>query len=339
MSNDQTTTRRNIADLQAGQRVDDEIYRVSQKDLRTTTNGSLYIHAVLADGTGEMLGRMWSATQEVYESIPEGGLLHFRGRVESYKGNRQFIIDGLRAVERGSVDPRDFLPATKQDVDLLWDRVKEILRTIENRDVLALVGKFVNDEAFVTGFRNAPAATQMHQAYIGGLLEHTHNLLRLAEVVCPLYPRISRDLIVAGIFLHDAGKLRELVYDTNFEYSNEGQLVGHIVMCVTWVHDRCRELERETGQPFPSDVELALKHIILAHHGRYEFGSPRLPATPEAFIVHYLDNLDAKLAMCFEAIDADPDPASDWTSYVRAIETRVFKPDVMGIREQDRASS
>lgn len=324
--------RRSLADLQAGDRVEDQVFRIAQKDLRTTTNGSLYIHAVLADHTGQMLGRMWQASQEIYASIPEGGLLRVRGRVENYKGNRQFIIDGLRAIEPGSVDPRDFLPATTADVGALWSELKDILRTIQHADLLALVGKFVNDPAFEASFRTAPAAVQMHHAYLGGLLEHTVNLLRLADVVCPLYPQVSRDLVLTAIFFHDAGKTRELTYATNFEYSNEGQLVGHITQVVLWVHEKCRALEQETGRPFPAEVETALKHIILAHHGKYEYGSPRLPAMAEAFVVHYLDNLDAKLAMTFEAIAADPDEDSDWTAYVRSIETKIFKPDVMGVR-------
>lgn len=324
--------RRNVAKLQPGERVE-EVYRIAQKDLRTTTTGSLYIHAVIADGTGQMPARMWQATQETFDGIPDGGLLLVRGRVENYKGNRQFIIDGLRAIEPGAFDPAEFLPKTRHDVAVLWDEVKQSLRAIRNRDLLALVGKFVQDQRFAESFKRAPAAVQMHHAYIGGLLEHTRNLLRLATVVCPLYPQVSADLVLAGIFFHDAGKVRELRYETNLEYTNEGQLLGHIVQCVLWLHDKCRELEHETGQPFPPDIEMALKHIIVAHHGKYEFGSPRLPATAEAFMVHYLDNLDAKLAMTAEAIAADTDPSSDWTAYIRSIETRVFKPDVMGVRK------
>ncbi len=332
-----TSEPRTITSLQVGERIQDAIFRVAQKDLRTTSNGSLYIHVVIADGTGQMLGRMWNATQDVYDSMPDGGLLHFRGRVESYKGNKQFIVDGVRAVEPGSVDPTLFLPATRHDVDALWNRIKEILRSIENRDVLALISKFVNDEEFVAAFKRAPAAVQMHHAYLGGLIEHTHNLMRLADVVCPLYPRVSRDLVLAALLLHDAGKVRELAFETNLEYTSEGQLIGHITQCVLWIHEKCREIEQETGHPFPDQVETVLKHIILAHHGKYEFGSPRLPALPEAFVVHYLDNLDAKIAMCFEAIDGDSDAASDWTGYVRAIESRVFKPDVLGVRPETGA--
>ena len=332
MSQSKPPERRHVADLQAGERIEDQVYRVAQKDLRTTTNGSLYIHAVIADATGQMPARLWQASQELYDSMPEGGLLRFRGRVENYKGNRQFIIDGVRAVEPGSFDPAEFLPASPHDVDVLWNQIKERLRQVKHRDLLALVGKFVNDPEFVRDFKRAPAAVQLHHAYVGGLVEHTYNLLRLAEAVCPLYPHVSSDLVYVGIFLHDAGKVRELRYDTNFEYTSEGQLIGHISQCLLWVHDKCREIERESGTPFPPDIETCLKHLILAHHGKYEFGSPRLPATAEAIMVHYLDNLDAKLAMIFEAIAADNDAASDWTGFVRALESRVYKPDVMGVR-------
>lgn len=327
-----TKPRCTVAGLQPGQRIEDEIYRVAQKDLRTTNNGSLYIHVVIADATGQMLARMWNATQEIYDSIPDGGLLHFRGRVESYKGNRQFIIDGLRCIEAGTADPADFLPCTKCDTAALWAEIKEMLRTIENRPLLLLVSRFVNDPAFAQAFQRAPAAVQMHHAYIGGLVEHTRNVLRLATAVCPLYPRVSRDLVLAAIFLHDAGKTRELAYETNFEYTSEGQLVGHIVQCVLWLHEKCRDVERELGEPFPAGLELSLKHLVLAHHGKYEFGSPRLPATPEAFMLHYLDNLDAKLAMTLDAIDGDPDATSDWTPYIKGLETRVYKGDPCGVR-------
>ncbi len=314
-----------IDELQPGARVEDQVYRIQQKDLRTTTSGSLYIHAVLADGSGQMLGRMWNASQEIYDSIPEGGLLMVRGRVENYKGNRQFILDGVKTVEPGMFDPADFLPRTRHDADAMWAEVKGILRSIENRDLLALIGKYINDPEFARDFRRAPAAITFHHAYLGGLVEHTRNLLRLAHVVCPLYPQISRDLVIAGVFLHDAGKTRELTYDANFEYTPGGQLLGHIVQGVLMLRDRIAELELETGQPFPADIELALQHIIVSHHGKFEFGSPRLPAIAEAIVVHYLDNLDAKVNMVFDAIEQDNDPNSAWTPYVKALETKVYK--------------
>lgn len=333
-----TTTpvqRHSVADLKAGQRIEDELYRIAQKDLRTTSTGSLYIHAVLADATGQILGRMWNASQEIYDSLPEGGVLWFRGRVESYKGTPQFIIDGVRAAEPGSFDPTAFLPATGQDVAAMWEELKTILRTVQNPHLRALVARFVNDAEFAAGFQRAPAAIAYHHAWLGGLLEHTLCVLRLAQVVCPLYPKVSRDLVLVGVLLHDAGKVRELGYQTNFEYTSAGQLVGHITQAVLWLREKCAQIAAETGQPFPPEIEMALQHIILAHHGKYEFGSPRLPATPEAIMVHYLDNLDAKLSMAFEAIASDTDAAREWTEYVRALETKVFKPDVMGTRPKD----
>jgi 3'-5' exoribonuclease len=332
MTTSQQTTRRNVSDLKPGERLEDQTFRIAQKELRTTSNGSLYIHVVLADATGEVLGRMWNASQEYYDAIPEGGFMAFTGRVESYRGKPQFIIDGGRPVDQRTFDPSDFLPATKGDVDAMWQEVKEILRSVRQPDLLALVGKFINDETLAAGFRRAPAAVAMHHAHLGGLLEHTLSLLRLARVVCPLYPRVSQDLVLAGILLHDIGKVQELAYSTNFEYTNEGQLIGHITQAVLSIHDKCAQVSADTGRPFPPAIEMALKHIILAHHGKYEFGSPRLPATAEALMIHYLDNLDAKLTMMFEAIDGDPDKQSDWTSFVRALETKVFKPDVMSDR-------
>lgn len=332
MTTANTSRRRTIAELQPGERIDDQIYRIAQKDLRTTSNGSLYIHAVLADKTGQLLGRMWNASEAIYASMPEGGFLHFRGRVESYKGNRQFIIDGVRQTEAGAVDLTYFLPSTERDVEEMWARLQEILRGIENRDLLALVGKFIKDEPFAANFKRAPAAVEIHHAFIGGLLEHTLNLLELALLVIPRYPKVSLDLVLAGIFLHDAGKTHELAYDTNFSYTADGQLIGHIVQAVLWVHEKAAEVEDETGRPFPRPIETALKHIILAHHGKYEYGSPRLPATPEAVAIHYLDNLDAKLYQYVNAIEKDNDDEKEFTDYVRSLETRIYKPDVMGIR-------
>jgi 3'-5' exoribonuclease len=327
MAKSDTGLHRAITDLSAGQRLDDEIYLIIQKDLRTTSNGSLYIHAVLADRTGQLVARMWNASREIYDSIPESGLMHVTGRVESYKGKPQFIIDGLRTVDPGAADPSDFLPSSAGDVEQMWQRVVEILRAVKSPDLLALLAKFIRDEKFVTAFKRAPAARTNHHAHLGGLLEHTLSILELAVVVLPRYPDLSADLVLTGVFLHDAGKTAELSYETNFAYTNEGQLVGHIVQTAIWIAQKAREIESETNKPFPPDLLTTLQHIIVAHHGRYEFGSPKLPATAEAIMVHYLDNLDAKLTMVFEAIESDLDEASDWTGWVPALETRVFKPD------------
>ncbi len=318
-------THRDLAGLSAGDAVRDELYLVLQKDLRQTSNGSLYIHAVLADRSGQMVARMWNASQEIFDSIPASGLVRVTGHVETYRNKPQFIIDGLRAADEEGIDPAAFLPASEHDPDAMWERLKQILRTIEDRDLLALVGRFINDDTFAERFRRAPAARSNHHAYLGGLLEHTLSVLELALLVLPRYPRVNRDLVLAGIFLHDAGKTAELNCETNFDYTVEGQLLGHIVQAVCWVHEKAREIERETGRAFPREILVPLEHIIVAHHGRYEFGSPRLPATAEALMVHYLDNLDARMNMVFGAIDAGTDETAEFTDWVHALDTRVYR--------------
>lgn len=329
-----------IDQLQPGELLADQVFLISKKDLRTTTNGGMYIHLVLMDRTGQLLGRIWNATQPQYETIPDGGFLRVRGRTESYKGSLQFIVDGMRAAEAGSFDVGDFIPRTKHDIDEMWNRMMAILRTVKHPMLLALVKEFVKDETIAAGFRRAPAAVQNHHAYIGGLLEHTLSVLELATRVLGKedasgshYPQISRDLVLVGIFLHDIGKTAELTADTNFSYTNAGQLMGHITQAAIWIDRKCADVEQAVGKPFPEDLQNMLTHIVLAHHGTYEFGSPRLPSCPEAFMVHYLDNIDAKLNMCFTSMNEAKSAENDWTEYVKPLETRVFRKDVMGVRE------
>ena len=317
-----------VAELRAGDRLEDEVFAVRSKDLRTTTQGSLYIHAVLVDRTGQLVARQWQASEAMFEQMPEAGFMHFKGRVENYKGNLQFIIDGMRRAEEGDYDVADFLPATEKNIDEMWTRLVEIVGSIKHPDLSALAQEFLADEQMMTAFRRAPAAAVMHHAYIGGLLEHTLNVLELAVRVIPLYPKMSLDLVILGIFLHDMGKLKELTHATTIGYSDEGQLVGHIAMAVVWIDQKTRAVSERSGKPFPDQLRAMLQHIILSHHGKYEFGSPKLPATPEAIAIHYLDNLDAKVQMFLSEIERDADPASHWTNYNRALETRVYKRGV-----------
>lgn len=330
------STHRFIGELQPGEQITDDIFLVSQKDLRSTTNGGLYIHLVLVDRSGQLLSRIWNATQEMYATIPEGGFIRVRGRAESYKGNLQFIIDGIRPATPDLFDVADFLPATKQDVDELWNRVLKVLRTIKNPALLELIKAFVKDESIVTAMKRAPAAVQNHHAYIGGLLEHTCSLLELGVRIFGAsgdpqdshYPEVNRDLVLAGLFFHDIGKINELAYETNFVYATAGQLLGHITQAAILIDRKASEIERESGKPFPRDLLEVLTHIVLAHHGTYEFGSPRLPACPEALIVHHLDNIDAKLNMAFSCIEESKNEPGDWTEYFKPLGTRIYKKHI-----------
>lgn len=320
-----------IADLKPGQRLDDVVFLIRSKDLRTTTEGRLYIHAVLVDRTGQIVARMWQATEGMYRAMPEGGFMRFKGRVENYKGNLQFIIDGILIADPGTYSVADFLPTTERDREKMWKRLVEILRGIKNGDVLALVEAFLADKALMERFQAAPAAATMHHAYIGGLLEHTLNVLEVALRVIPLYPKLNLDLVLAGVFLHDIGKSKELTFETNIAYSDSGQLLGHIVQATMMIEQKADALAA-SGKPIPDRLRWELQHIVVSHHGSYQFGSPKLPAIPEAVAVHYLDNLDAKVNMFLSEIENHPDPASRWTNYNRALETRIFKPDPTGTR-------
>jgi 3'-5' exoribonuclease len=332
-----------IEDLQPGEMIADQVFLISKKDLRTTTNGGLYIHLVLMDRTGQLLGRVWSATQQQYDAIPEGGFLRVRGRTESYKGSLQFIVDAMRSAETGTFDIGDFIPRTKYDIEEMWNRMLAVLRTVKDPSLLALVKEFVKDEAMVAAYKRAPAAVQNHHAFIGGLLEHSLSVIELATRILGKnddsdshYPHISRDLVLVGIFLHDIGKTAELTADTNFSYTTAGQLIGHIGQAAIWIDRKCAEVEQATGKPFPEDIQNVLTHIILSHHGAYAYGSPRLPACPEAFVVHHLDNIDAKVNMSLTAIADARNADSEWSEYVKPLETRIFKKDVMGVRRQKK---
>lgn len=331
-----------IENFKAGETFEDRVFLVSQKDLRTTSNGSLYIHMGFVDKSGQVLGRIWQATQQMYNIIPEGGFIAMRGRVESYKGNLQVIGEAIRPLKRDDVDLAAFLPSTRFNVNEMWEKVLGILRTVENKHLLALIKAFVSDNALVEQFKRAPAAITNHHAYIGGLLEHTCSLLGLATRIFGAdgkagshFPEVSRDLVLVGLFLHDIGKTTELTYDTSFAYTTTGQLVGHITQAAIWIDRKAEEAGKAMGEPFPSDLKDLLTHIVLAHHGTYEFGSPRLPACPEALAIHYLDNLDAKINMAMTNIEDSRNDDSDWTQYVRPLESRVFKKDVMGVRSGD----
>ncbi|MBI1827449.1 MAG: HD domain-containing protein [Planctomycetes bacterium] len=321
-----------INEIKAGDRLEDEVFLVRSKDLRTTTQGGMYIHAVLQDKSGQLVARAWQATQQMFDEMPEGGFLRFKGRAENYKGNLQFIIDALRKAEPGSYESADFIPTTRADLNAMWSRLREILGQIKDANLVALIQEFLADEELMTDFRKAPAAATMHHAYIGGLLEHTLAVLELARLVVPRYPMLSVDLVLTGVFLHDIAKARELCFDTAISYTDDGQLLGHITQAVILIEKKSEAVAAKTGRPFPEQVRWALQHIVLAHHGKYEFGSPKLPAIPEAIVVHYLDNLDAKVHMFLNEIENDKDAASRWSNYNKALETKVYKPDVMGIR-------
>ncbi len=316
--------RRFINQLVAGEMID-QVFLVRDKDLRTAKNGSLYLLCTLGDRTGALPSRMWQTSESIYNSLPLDGFVQVKGRTEDYKGTLQLVIDALRPYSAEKVDLADFLPITQLDIEQMWSELLEILRAIKDPKLRALVKKFCEDRELVAAFKRAPAAMTLHHPFIGGLLEHTLGVAKSAKAVLPLYPRVNADLVLAGVFLHDIGKTAELSAGTSMNYTDRGQLIGHITIAVIWIAEKAKQVADDSGEPFPQKTIDLLQHIVLSHHGTMEFGSPRLPAIPESFLIHYLDNLDAKIWMTTHHIDNDPDPKASFTSYCRELETRVYK--------------
>jgi 3'-5' exoribonuclease len=200
-----------------------------------------------------------------------------------------------------------------------------LLRKMRDPHLLNLAECFLVDDDFMRKFSRAPAGVKNHHAYLGGLIEHVVNLMELVARVAPLYPALNADLLLMGAFLHDAGKIDELVYERDFAYTDEGQLLGHVVMAVSMLDKKLRETERLAGEPVPEELVLRLKHMIVSHHGQYEFGSPKLPMTLEAVALHHLDNLDAKLHSFEQLIRDDPNVESGWTNFHHSLGRKLFK--------------
>ncbi|MEJ5260320.1 MAG: HD domain-containing protein [Anaerohalosphaeraceae bacterium] len=315
-----------IKDIQPNQQIND-IYLVSQPILRNTTRGDLYIAMFLSDKTGKLNSRMWQATEEIYQQIPPEGYVHIRGKSELYQGALQIVINDIQPVDPSKVNPADYMPRTEKDVAQMYKEMLGILAQIENEPLRNLVSAFVKDTELMKQFCTAPAAMQMHHNYLGGLLEHTLNMLKVAKAVFPMYPKIQKDLVIAAVFLHDIAKTQELSYKVSIGYTDQGQLLGHIIQGCQMIAQKADKLAQE-GKPVPQEILDNLLHIVISHHGLPEFGAVKVPATPEAFMVHYIDNLDAKMNQTTTLIENDPGEGN-WTSYQKSLETKLYRNRVL----------
>jgi 3'-5' exoribonuclease len=317
-------TRRYVNQLINGDAVD-EPFLVADKQLRANRQGNLYLHLELRDKTGSVSARLWNATEGLARTFEPGDFLHVRGKTQLFQGALQIILSHVEPVDSSRVEPDDFLPQAARNIGKLTAKLRELMMTVTNPHLRGLVECFLIDEEFTRKFTTAPAGVKNHHAYHGGLLEHVITLLTIADRIVDLYPELDRDLLMTGIFLHDIGKIDELSYDRAFAYSDEGQLVGHLVMGVEMLRDKVERTADLTGEPFPNELLLRLKHMIVSHHGTHEFGSPKLPMTLEAVALHYLDNLDAKIHAVTREIRDDPSRESSWTPFQQNLGRRLFK--------------
>ena len=307
-----------------------DIFLASDKQLRTNKNGNLYLMMKLSDRTATITGMMWNANDQSYRIFENGDYIQVDGTTQFYNGAMQMIVNHVAKASTGEVNEEDFLQLAGADVDRMFARVAEILRGMSNFPLRNLAECYLVDEALVEKFCTAPAGIKNHHAYRGGLLEHVLNLMEVVLAVAPRYPQINQDLLLCGAFLHDLGKIDELHYDRDRGYTDEGQLIGHLVMGVVTLEKKIQEAEKLSGEPFPEELTLQLKHLIVSHHGQYEFGSPKLPMTLEAMALHYLDNLDAKIHSFLQVVDEDANADSVWTTYQPSLGRKLYKGELPG---------
>lgn len=314
-----------IGELRRDDRVD-QVFLVTSRELRQTKGGKPFIQATLQDKTGQMKAMMWDAGQAVAADMGPESFIKARVRVEEYQGSLQMVIDSFSPVDRGQVDLDDFLLHSEKDLGKLWEDTLGHLRKVKDRALLGLIKEFVADEELMERFRSAPAAMGMHHAYVGGLLEHTENMLATALHVLDGYPQLNADLLLTGTFLHDIGKTAELSYTTSIQYTDSGQLLGHLIQGTLMLQDKAKLAGEHLAGEFPVKLLDQLMHIILSHHGQYEFGSPVLPATAEALVIHYLDNIDAKLNGLSQVLGAALEGDGNWTRWLKMFERRMYNP-------------
>jgi 3'-5' exoribonuclease len=269
----------------------DGFFLVLMKQQRMTKNNKPYLNLILADKTGQMEARVWDPSDpRIVRDFERGDVLKVRGCVTRFDDRCQIKVDQLRKAQTGEAALTDMLPATLLDVGELWGRVQATVESITNHDLKRLLEALLGEPEIARAYREAPAARQLHHAWLGGLLEHVVSLLGLAEKVAQHYPLLDRDLLITGVILHDIGKIRELTWATGFDYSVEGVLLGHIQMGVDLVEKTIAGLPN-----FPERLRTLVLHLILSHHGKLEFGSPKLPMIPEALALNFVDDFDAKM--------------------------------------------
>ncbi|MBL8817982.1 MAG: HD domain-containing protein [Planctomyces sp.] len=314
-----------VKELKDGDNVN-QIFLLADKQLRANRNANLYLLATLRDRTGVISGLMWNVAEDSVQHISAGDYVRVRGKVQVFQGGLQMIVVQMDSAPESEVDPEEFLVKPQANVGPLLTRLKELMDSLESAPLKLLAECILEDPSLVDDLCAAPAGVKAHHAYQGGLIEHIVGMAEVADRISELYPSLNRDLLLLGVLLHDLGKIRELCWDPTLSYTDEGQLLGHMNIAIEILNEKLLIARSRPGgqQILPEDV-LRLKHMILSHHGTLDFGSPRVPMTPEAIALHLIDNLDAKLHEFTRTIADDPNTQSPWTPYSPRIERRLFK--------------
>jgi 3'-5' exoribonuclease len=298
-----------IASLADGQVVS-TFFLVREKEVRTSVrSGKSWLELTLADRSGTIPAKMWDNFEVPAKAFECDDVVHVCGRVKVYNGQKELALDQIHPAAGGDYDIADFLPHTKEDVERLYASVQSAVAGMKNPWLRQLLRSVIDDPDLAPRLKRAPAAMTMHHAYLGGLLEHIVSLTHLAAAVSAHYPELDPDLLLAGVVLHDIGKTEELRYVRGIDYSDHGRLLGHIMIGARLVREKCNQIPG-----FPPPLAVLVEHLIASHHGKHEFGSPSLPQIPEAVMLHFLDEVDSKMAGMRATLEASADgDAGNWT--------------------------
>jgi 3'-5' exoribonuclease len=305
-------------------------FLAAEKNMAFSQKGSPYLTVKLKDKTGELESKVWENAIEFDQLFKKGDIIFIEGRAATYKNSIQISVINIKKISWDEIDPADYLPCVKGDVHAMFNEMATFIEKVNNPYLRALLNAFFQEEKTISLFKRAPAAKGFHHIYLGGLLEHTLSVVQILDKIAGHYPNLNKDMLITGGILHDIGKIYEFSYDSIIDYSDEGRLIGHIVMGVEMIDKKIANID-----DFPSQLALELRHIILSHHGEFEFGSPKRPKTLEALVVHYIDDLDAKFN-AFQTFMADSTNAdSDWTVYNRFLERFLYKKKIVEPDTQD----
>jgi 3'-5' exoribonuclease len=298
-------------------------FLVHSKEIRQKKGGELYLSLLLADRTGELDAKMWDNVAEVIDAFDRDDFVRVKGLVQIFHNRPQMTIHKMRRMDDSEIDFGDYFPSSRRDQAEMWAELRAVVAGMTNIHLKCLLEAVLDDEEIARRYRRAPAAKHIHHAFLGGLLEHVLSVCAMARLAARHYASIDVDLLLTGVILHDIGKIYELNYERGFSYSNEGQLLGHIQIGVRMVGDKLRGLPE-----FPPALRSLVEHMILSHHGRLEFGSPKLPLFPEAMLLHYLDDLDSKMESMRALIAGDRQVEGCFTAYNTALERAVLKKEL-----------
>lgn len=296
------------------------VFLVKEKIMAMAKNGKPYMNLRLMDKSGEVDAKIWDNVDSLDKLFEKDNFVQVRGKASVYMNKMQVVVAEISKVQEEQVNLADFLPESPRDNAEMREELAGVIAAISNPHLRALMCAFLADEPLMALYCKAPAAKGMHHVYLGGLLEHSLSLVRLVKRIVPLYDGINEDLLVTGALLHDVGKIHEMSYERAFDYTDEGKLLGHITIGVELLDEKIRQVEG-----FPRELGMLLKHMLLSHHGQYEYGSPKRPKTVEATILNYLDDMDSKINGIRAHIARENASTSRWTAHHRLYDRYFFK--------------